>query len=222
MARDSQGCAGWFKWLIGIVIALLGAGGGIVALLNYQDSQKQKELDRYQQGLQQYQQELQQWNNFSPTSLSNGSQEVVLIGSESIDLESGLHNASPLPDRQWDLQFGCWPDSMESLRALEGVSWSELGLNDFDAITYREIRDANYLRQNNSTTGYYDLYYLHKGNVPGEGYVFFIKTPEGNVAKLQILGYETVDPNPLVCRNMKIRYEVFPFVNDPPRPNPPN
>lgn len=38
MARDSSdsaGCAGWFKWLVGIVIALLAAGGGIVALLNY-------------------------------------------------------------------------------------------------------------------------------------------------------------------------------------------
>lgn len=40
MARyssDSQGCADWFKWLVGIVVALLAAGGGIVALLNYID-----------------------------------------------------------------------------------------------------------------------------------------------------------------------------------------
>jgi hypothetical protein len=38
MARessDSQGCASWFKWIVGILIALLAAGGGIVALLNY-------------------------------------------------------------------------------------------------------------------------------------------------------------------------------------------
>jgi hypothetical protein len=31
----SNGCAGWFKWAIGALIALLAAGGGIVALLNY-------------------------------------------------------------------------------------------------------------------------------------------------------------------------------------------
>lgn len=38
MSRDSNssgGCGEWFKWLVGIVIALLAAGGGIVALLNY-------------------------------------------------------------------------------------------------------------------------------------------------------------------------------------------
>ena len=31
-SSDSTGCAGWFKWLIATIIALLAAGGGIVAL----------------------------------------------------------------------------------------------------------------------------------------------------------------------------------------------
>lgn len=31
---NREGCAGWFKWIIGTFIALLGAGGGIVALLS--------------------------------------------------------------------------------------------------------------------------------------------------------------------------------------------
>jgi hypothetical protein len=35
MSRDSQGSAGWFKWLVGVMITLLAAGSGIVALLNY-------------------------------------------------------------------------------------------------------------------------------------------------------------------------------------------
>jgi len=31
---NREGCAGWFKWIVGSFIALLGAGGGIVALLS--------------------------------------------------------------------------------------------------------------------------------------------------------------------------------------------
>ena len=31
---NREGCAGWFKWIVGTFIALLGAGGGIVALIN--------------------------------------------------------------------------------------------------------------------------------------------------------------------------------------------
>jgi hypothetical protein len=34
-SNDSSGCAIWFKWLVGVLIALLAAGGSIVALLNY-------------------------------------------------------------------------------------------------------------------------------------------------------------------------------------------
>lgn len=34
-SSSSEGCASWFKWLIGIVVAVLAAGSGIVALLNY-------------------------------------------------------------------------------------------------------------------------------------------------------------------------------------------
>ena len=218
MARDSgdlRGWAGWFKWLVGVVIALLAAGGGIVALLNYIEGQEQQKR-------QQYQIELEQWDNFSPSSISKGPQDTTIRGLDRIDLETGLVSSNPSPDRQWDLLFGCWPESYESLRALDGVSCFEKGVADFQAIRYREIRDAGYTVRRNATTGYNDLYYAHVSNVPGEGYIFYIRTPEGNVAKLQIIGYELVGNNPLVCRNMKIRYDVFPVVSDPPRPNPPN
>jgi hypothetical protein len=218
MARDSsdsQGCSGWFKWLVGIVIALLAAGGGIVALLNYFEGQEQQKR-------QQYQVELERWNTFSPSSISKGPQDATLRGLDRIDLETGLVSSNPSSNRQWDLLFGCWPESYESLRALDGVTWFEKGVADFQAIMYREIRDAGYEVRRNATTGYNDLYYAHMSNVPGEDYIFYIRTPEGNVAKLQIIGYELVDNNPLVCRNMKIRYDVFPVVSDPPRPNPPN
>ena len=38
MSSSTNGPADWFKWLIGTIIALLAAGGGIAALLNYRDS----------------------------------------------------------------------------------------------------------------------------------------------------------------------------------------
>jgi len=38
MPDNSNPAADWFKWLVGTIIALLAAGGGIVALLNYSHS----------------------------------------------------------------------------------------------------------------------------------------------------------------------------------------
>jgi hypothetical protein len=35
MSNGSNSPAEWFKWVIGVIIALLAAGGGIVALLQY-------------------------------------------------------------------------------------------------------------------------------------------------------------------------------------------
>src|SRR5258706_11048129 len=35
MSQGSNSNTGWLKWLIGIIISLLAAGSGIVALLNY-------------------------------------------------------------------------------------------------------------------------------------------------------------------------------------------
>ena len=138
-----------------------------------------------------------------------------------LDLESGLVSANPGNDRQWDLLFGCWPDNYESLRTLSGVSWVELGLVDFENIGYRNIRDANFNTSINSNTGYSDIYFAHRSNVPGEGYVFLIKTPEGNVGKLQIVGYEN-DANPQAARRMKIRYKLYPVVPDSSKPFPPD
>lgn len=212
---DSKGCAGWFKWLVGILIALLGAGGGIVALLNYFEAQDQQKW-------QQYYSEVEAWKNFSPSSLTGTAQDATLRGLDSIDFESGLISSNPPDGRQMDLLFGCWPDSYESLRATDGTSWVEVGTRDFQSIQYRELRDSEYVSFQNPSTGYNDLYFAHMSNVPGENFVYFIRTGEGNVVKFQILGYELIDNNPLVCRNMYIRYEVFPVVSDPPRPYPPD
>ena len=38
-----EGCAGWFKWIVGTFVALLSAGGGIVALANFVDPDEKTE-----------------------------------------------------------------------------------------------------------------------------------------------------------------------------------
>ncbi len=210
---NSTGWASWVKWLVGAIIAVLAAGTGIVALLNYADNKKQ-EIQ------QQYQTDLEVWLNYSPPSLG-GEQTTLLRGLDRIDFESGKKSSNPQSDREWDLLFVCGPNRFEGLRALGDSYWHEKGVADFQQTGYRELRDANYNKVKNPNTGNFDFYYAHMSNVPSINHIFFIKTTEGNIVKLQILDYELYDNNPDVCRNMKIKYEVFPRVSDPPKPIPP-
>ncbi|MEH6537757.1 MAG: hypothetical protein V7719_15255 [Psychroserpens sp.] len=197
------------NWFIGIFISILAAGGGIVALLEYNDSVKTKENKNHQK-------QLTDWENFSPESLSLGVQNVTLLGSAPFDLESG-HTTTGFSNKTTDIFFGCWPQGNESLRASKGVSWSDQGVINFENIKYRKIRDAKFVSKKHKKSKNFDLYYDHKSNVPRKGHVFFIKTVEGNVAKIQIIDYIS-DANPQVCRSMKLKYEVFPVVKDPPKP----
>ena len=113
MSQETQnrgGCASWFKWIIGVIIALLAAGGGIVALLNYIDPPTNYEATRIAQN--DLENNLEDWINFSPQSLSGDPQEATLQGLDAIDFETGhISAAHSQTDRDWDLQFGCWPDS---------------------------------------------------------------------------------------------------------------
>ena len=84
---NSTGWASWIKWLVGAIIAVLAAGTGIVALLNYADNKKQ-EIQ------QQYQADLEVWLNYSPPSLG-GEQTTLLRGSDRIDFESGKKSSNP-------------------------------------------------------------------------------------------------------------------------------
>ena len=197
------------NWFIGILVSILAAGGGIVALLEYNDSIKREEnID--------HQKRMAEWNNFSPESISLGVGTIDLWPNAPFDLESG-HRTTGASDRTTDIIFKCWPQGNESLRASKGVSWSDQGVKKFENISYRKIRDAKFVSPKHNKTKKFDLFYAHKSNVPRKGHVFFIKTVEGNIAKIQIVKY-IADSNPQVCRSMRIKYEVFPVVKDPPRP----
>ena len=197
------------NWFIGIFISILAAGGGIVALLEYNDSIIKKDNKDFEK-------EMVAWENFSPESLSLGVQSDIILASAPYDLEKGSM-ITGFSNKTSDFSFGCWPQGNESLRAFKGVSWSNQGVMNFENIKYRKIRDATFSSPNHQKSGNLDLFFAHKSSVPRKGHVFFIKTVEGNIAKVQIIDYIS-GGNPQVCRSIKIKYEVFPIVKDPPKP----
>lgn len=197
------------KWFIGILITVLGASGGIVEILKYSDIKKHKEEKEYQV-------KLREWENFSPKSLSLGVQDKKLLANAPFNLEKG-HATTGFSNKTTDITFECWPQGNESLRASKGVSWSDQGVMNFEKIKYRQIRDAKFISLKHKRTKHLNLFFAHKSSVPGIGHVFFIKTVEGNVAIIQIVGYIS-NPNPNACRIIKLKYEVFPIVKTPPKP----
>ena len=177
---------------------------------------------RYDQELADYKSKLIGWINFSPSSRSGHAVNAILRPLDRIDLESAHISGVPKGNKRWDLVYGNGPGGVEYLRALTGVSWHEKGVSAYKTIKYRDIRDAKYSSPRNPRSGYTDIFNMHRSNVPGNGFVFFIKTAEGNISKFQIVGYENVmSGNQVVCRNMKICFEVFPIVPDPPVPKKP-
>ncbi|MDH3691237.1 MAG: hypothetical protein OEU36_17475 [Gammaproteobacteria bacterium] len=210
MSEEKKGQS-WFRWALGSLIAVVGAGTGLVAVLSYYDS-KQAEAER------EFQERLAEWQVFEPDSLSRQAQTVELSGLDRLDLETGRATGVPKSGLKWDLLFVCGPQGNEAIRAASGVQWHHLGKVSFSDVTYRDIRDAEFQSNRNPETGYNDMFYAHRGNVPGEGYAFAIKTSDNNVAKVQIMEYRSLQGNPQACRYVTLRYEVFPIVVDPPRP----
>ena len=211
MISDSKK-ASWLKWSVGAVIALIGAAGGAVAVLEYLDAKRAAAETRYQQAI-------AGWEAFTPALISQQEQVEVLWGWD-IDLDVGLV-AMSLSGSNWDLQSElelihreeagkkrAVGTKWEGLRANTNVQWAHLGVVEFSAVAYRDIRDATF-----QTGGW--LYRSHPTAAPGPGYIFAIKTSDGNLAKLQIVRYE---PHNSYSRRMFVRYEVYPIVPDPPRP----
>lgn len=207
------------KWLIGIFISLIAASGGVVKLLEYRDSQNEQRLKGIEQAKEASEKELLIWKNFSPPSLANETQIAELRGGSFLNLENG-HISDVFEDKKSDLLFskGGGIYGNEYLRAINKATWSDIGVVNFKDIKYKEIRDARYSSPKNNKSGYPDLFYAYGSGVPRVGYIYFIKTNEGNVAKIQIQNYKSFNNNPAVVRNIEIKYEVFPVVKHPPRP----
>lgn len=226
MTEKSKNYGVWARWFIGI---LLGGGGliGIMQFLedrNIRKEESRKEIQRQQKEqteamIAQFQKDLSDWNIFSPPAISKN--YSTLRGLDAIDLELGNISSNLNQSNSWDLRFICGPNGMEGLRAMNGCQWKEIGVQEFNDISYKTILESDFSTRRNSASGNTDLFYLHKSNVPGPKYTYFIKTADGNIGKVQIQAYQAVDPNPMVCRNIKLQYELFPVVNYPPKPEAP-
>ena len=207
--------ANWTKWIVGTVIALIGAASGAVAVLEHLDAKRAAAESSYQQAI-------ARWNAFTPRPIGQSERAEMLFGWY-LDLDVGLV-AMSLTGSSWDLRSDldlivredggkkrAVGTKWEGLRANDNVQWAHLGVTDFSSVGYRDIRDATF-----QTGGW--LYQSHPTAAPGPGYIFAIKTSDGNLAKLQIVGYE---PHNSYSRKMFLRYEVYPVVADPPRPRRP-
>lgn len=202
------------KWVVASAIALVGAGGGLVAILQYQDARRQATEARYQQAL-------ATWSAFTPASLSHGAHDIDILGGHYVDLDLG-RVAMSLTGPAWDVQFvigssGGGPAANEvGLRLNEGVEVADLGVADFSQVGYRDIRDAEFRAGRQIGGRGRFAYFSHITAAPDGGYLFAIKTSAGNVAKFQVKDY--THQSVLGVRSVRVRYEVFPSVPDPPRP----
>lgn len=185
-----------------------------------EEQRKERQTQAHDVAMKKYKQDLAEWEVFSPQHITQN--VLALRGGDALDAELGNISSNLNNSNSWDLRFVCGPNGYEVLRALNGCLWKEVGVQDFNSISYKTIFESKFSSRRNSTTGYPDLFYAHKSNVPGKGYTYFIKTADGNIGILQILDYQNVDINPEVCRNIKLQYKLFPTVKYPAKPQPPN
>lgn len=209
----------WIKWIVGSIIAMIGAGGGGVAVWQYLDAKQAAAAREYGRAL-------AEWEAFSPRPIGKND-KVELLWGWHMDLDTGLVAMSligPKWDLRSDLEITRSKDGRkatgtksEGLEANENVKWANIGVIDFDSVGYRDIRDAEFQSQR-AGRGDKFIYRSHPTAAPGPGHIFAIKTSDGNVAKLQIVGYA---PHSSYSRKMFVRYEVYPVVADLPRPRRP-
>jgi hypothetical protein len=136
--------------------------------------------------------------------------EVTLSASSGFDLDTGYSEALGYwHGVAYDLVFSCGPQGHEYLRALGNASWAASPNNDFSAGP-EVLRAATYAAPRNTSSGYPDLFHTRRDFVPTVGTVYFVRTTEGNLAKMRIAGYQAVDSNPYVCRHLRIEYVLYP------------
>ena len=72
------------------------------------------------------------------------------------------------------------------------------------------MKQASFSAPINPASGYPDLLYFSSNlSQQQRGTVFYVKTSEGNLARLRIEGFDPPVKQPAICRNLKIKYEVF-------------
>lgn len=211
-----------FLFIFFIILPNSVQGGTIKDIYDILNDIQKQLRQNYDKKVDEYQKKLVSWAQFSPQSRSLRPMGITLRPLDRINLEDGWASGVKQPGVLYDLVYVTGSGGIEILRAENGVYWHLRGVAHFESIIYREIRDAQYYAPKNQRTGYPDLFYSHRSNVPPVNTVFFVRTKENNVAKVQILNYiNEYYGNQVVSRNIRIKFEVFPIVSDPPKPVPP-
>jgi len=209
----------WAKWLIGTVIAIIGAGGGIVAILKYVS-------DKEHMAEHEYRNAIEAWEKFSPISLSLSPQQIDIVAGECVDLNLGRTESVDPFDSKLDLCFQWWQfKDFYALSTQANIGVAELGVVNFLEIRYRTLEEAPFVLLEK-----YQNYVPHlfgwspKSERPPPGFVYVLKLPTNHIAKVQIVEYgEKMKHGKLPNSSMlypyvRILYEVFPIVAIPPEP----
>ncbi len=127
------------------------------------------------------------------------------------DLETGQTlDAEPDNRAGTDLMWGCGPQEIETLRALSGVAWTLAPDADF-AADRQTVRNAPYKTPLHPSSNYPDIFRLPASLTKSQtGRVYFLRTAEGNFAKLRIVGFDPQRKEPAVCRALRIQYQLLP------------
>ena len=143
------------------------------------------------------------------SAVAGGFREGTLYPGSDFDLETGHSTQKGQnPAAKHDLTWGCGPNEVEFLRALTGVTWAVPAKKSFD-VGLSTMKQASFYAPIDGT-GYPNLF-----RVPANamqqlvGTVYYVATAEGNLARLRIVGCDPPVKKPMICRNVKIEYEVF-------------
>jgi hypothetical protein len=211
------------RWGKGI-LTFVGVGG-VIAIIKFgidendrREEAERNEQQRYQSELRVYRENLTKWEKWRPSVLS--SKRGKLSSAYSIDLDNGrVHTNWRLSGMDLSYQGGGGGSRyVELLRSHSGAQWYERGVVDPDDIKYRELRGAGFAAEK-ASSGYPDMFNGHPSNSPGGGYIFFVKTSEGNLSIFNISEYETENiGNGYYTRKMVYSYVTFPNRPHPPKP----
>jgi hypothetical protein len=139
-------------------------------------------------------------------------QQGTISPSSGFDLDGGYSEAvvGYKAGTTYDLVFGCGLNGEEFLRALTGTSWVRSPNDDF-TVGPEILRQAQYAAPTDAASGYPDLFRVASRASANEkvGTVYFVRTSDHNLAKVRIAGYQAVDPNPMVCRQLRIEYVLY-------------
>ena len=162
-----------------IVIAIIGAAGGIVAILKYVD-------DKTQIAEQKYINAIEEWKEFSPTSVSLRPQQIDIKAGECIDLNLGrIVNQI---DGKRDLCFNWWRDNeMYALSTQDNIEVAELGIVNFPEIRYQTLKEAPFVLAKKYKNSLPILFRSNRSERPNTGFVYVLKLPTHHIAKVQIV-----------------------------------